>query len=178
MTTATDLFVVRAATGKDMATFATKPIKCGTRIICELPLLRIASNDPHLVWEQYEKLTPGGRKEYDQVRVPQTPKTNCFDRGPSTNISQLHRFRRCELDLELEARLRLPGGDIKKVQDHQVATMERFCANNFMIRGGQHAIFLHSSRLNHSCQPNVFQSFNPTLGMKTVHAMRDIQAGT
>lgn len=55
--------------------------------------------------------------------------------------------------------------------------MERFSANNFLIAGGHHAVFLLSSRLNHSCEPNVFQSFNPTLGMKTVYAMRDIEAG-
>ncbi|EME40453.1 hypothetical protein DOTSEDRAFT_177455 [Dothistroma septosporum NZE10] len=156
MTSATDLFIVRAAPGKGLGIFATNTIKRGTRIICEAPLLRIARNDPHLAWKAYQRLSPQARQEYDQ----------------------LHRFRRTELDLVREARTRLPGSDDPKVLADQVAVMERFSANNFMILGGnEHAVFKFSSRINHSCEPNVFQCFNPCLGMKTVHAMRDIQAG-
>ena len=38
-------------------------------------------------------------------------------------------------------------------------------------------IFLHASRLQHSCVPNVQQAYNATLGMSTVHVTRDIKEG-
>ena len=38
-----------------------------------------------------------------------------------------------------------------------------------------HGLFLLSSRINHSCCPNVQQVYNATLGMNTNHASRDIK---
>lgn len=38
-------------------------------------------------------------------------------------------------------------------------------------------VFPTYSRLNHSCTPNVQNSYNATIGRETVHAIRDIEKG-
>lgn len=38
-------------------------------------------------------------------------------------------------------------------------------------------VFQHFSRVNHSCIPNVYHSYNPTIQRLTVHATRGIKAG-
>ena len=48
-----------------------------------------------------------------------------------------------------------------------------------MGEGGEYGsgIFEHYSRINHACNPNVHNSYNPTLQKLTVHAVRQINKG-
>lgn len=43
--------------------------------------------------------------------------------------------------------------------------------------GDGFGVFALYSRINHSCTPNVYASYNHSLGRHTVHAIRDIKAG-
>ena len=55
--------------------------------------------------------------------------------------------------------------------------VSRFLANSFKMGSGKSGIFLKASRINHSCCPNAFFSWNQNLIRMTVHAIVDIPAG-
>lgn len=55
--------------------------------------------------------------------------------------------------------------------------VSRYVANCFEVGVRVSAIFLKASRVNHSCRPNAFFSWNENLHRLTVHAIEDIPAG-
>ena len=63
--------------------------------------------------------------------------------------------------------------------DHPVRTplASRYVANCFEVRDKVSAISLKASRVNHSCVPNAFFSWNENLHRMTIHAIVDIPAG-
>ncbi|CAD6578124.1 MAG: hypothetical protein ASARMPRED_008537 [Alectoria sarmentosa] len=63
--------------------------------------------------------------------------------------------------------------------DHPTWTplVSRFLANCFEMRPPGSGIFLKAARINHSCCPNAFFSWNSNLQRVTIHAMVDIPAG-
>ncbi|KAK0880130.1 hypothetical protein LTR87_006036 [Friedmanniomyces endolithicus] len=70
----------------------------------------------------------------------------------------------------------LDAEDVEELVQDQVRVMGIFACNNFQCGKGL-AVFATTSRLNHSCVPNVHHSYNPTIKKQTVYAVRDIQAG-
>lgn len=55
--------------------------------------------------------------------------------------------------------------------------MRRYLANCFDMDSGRSGIFLKASRVNHSCLPNAFFSWNLKLKRLTLHAVVDIPRG-
>lgn len=55
--------------------------------------------------------------------------------------------------------------------------MSRYIANCFDVEPGRSGIFLKASRVNHSCCPNDFPSWNLKLRRLTLHAVDDIPRG-
>lgn len=62
--------------------------------------------------------------------------------------------------------------------DHPTWTplVSRYLANCFEVGARVSAIFLKASRVNHSCGPNAFFSWNESLHRMTIHAIVDIPA--
>ena len=63
--------------------------------------------------------------------------------------------------------------------DHPTWTplVSRYLANCFEMKPPGSGIFLKAARVNHSCCPNAFFSWNSNLQCVTIHAMVDISAG-
>ncbi|CAF9933562.1 hypothetical protein IMSHALPRED_009393 [Imshaugia aleurites] len=58
-----------------------------------------------------------------------------------------------------------------------IPLVSRYLANCFELGSGASGIFLKASRINHSCRPNAFFSWNLLLHRMTIHAIVDIPAG-
>lgn len=159
--TASQLYELRETRDKGYALFATAFIPSGTRIICEAPLISIPENKIHLAWGPYCRLSNAHKAAYDK----------------------LHYFKPAHLNFEHVSRVHLldPNDDslddeeIEELVAEHVRVMGTFAANNFAATRGGLSVFETSSRLNHSCVPNVHHSYNPTLQKQTVHAVRDVQ---
>lgn len=160
--TASQLFELRAIEGKGLGLVAVAFIPQGTRVISESPLLRIDTNKVHLAWGPYCRLSNSQKAAYDA----------------------LHYFKPEDVNFEQASRVylidnndrNLDEDDIDDLIKEQGQVMGRFACNNFACGQGL-GVFETTSRLNHSCVPNMHHSYNPNLKQQTVHALRDIQPG-
>ncbi|KAI1490253.1 hypothetical protein F5X96DRAFT_637198 [Biscogniauxia mediterranea] len=155
--------------------FAVKDIPRGARIIAEPPILRIPTSsqdhqDLPAFCNALHKLPKAEWKDLDQLFCNQshiTPMTR-------DKIRQWYRHQGIT-DSDGEV---LKG---KKLQDVSKATTKRFAiflTNRVeMGVGGKYGggVFALYSRINHSCVPNAHNSYNPSIGRLTVHAIRDIR---
>jgi hypothetical protein len=146
---------------KGFGLFATTEIPRGTLIICEEPLLRISGPKTYLAFNTYCRLGNAEKATYDL----------------------LHSFKPAHLDLEQVSRLYLidhhdtsmDDEDVEEAVAEHIRVMSIFSANNIALPNNHFAVFAATSRLNHSCVPNVHHSFNPVLNKLTVHAVADIK---
>jgi len=160
--TTSKIYECREVEGKGLALFATSLIPIGTCIVSEEPLLHIGENVLNLAWGPYCRLSNLQKKTFDA----------------------LHFYKPEHLHLERASRLilidpndhSLDAEDVEELVQDQVRVMGIFACNNFQCGKGL-AVFATTSRLNHSCVPNVHHSYNPTIKKQTVYAVRDIQAG-
>ncbi|KAK5731473.1 hypothetical protein LTR17_011361 [Elasticomyces elasticus] len=160
--TATKLYEVREIAGKGLGLFATSPIPRGTCIISEKPLLRISENALHLAWGPYCRLSNADKKAFDALHFYSPPHLHLED------ASRMQLIDPTDLSMDTE--------DVDELVADQIRVMGTFACNNFQCGTGL-AVFATTSRLNHSCVPNVHHSFNPTIGQQTVYAVRDIAEG-
>lgn len=161
--TATQLFELRKTPHKGFGLFATAHIPLGTLIISEESLLRITGEALHSVWGAYCRLNSSQKAAFDSLHGHEAEKLDfkkaarVFLIDPNDN----------SLDQE----------DIEELVVDQVRVMKIFSVNNFRLPPNDLGIFVMSSRLNHSCVPNVHHSYNPTLKRNTVFTVKDIQPG-
>ncbi|KAK3626256.1 hypothetical protein LTR56_019927 [Elasticomyces elasticus] len=160
--TATKLYEVREIAGKGLGLFATSPIPRGTCIISEKPLLRISENALHLAWGPYCRLSNADKKAFDALHFYSPPHLHLED------ASRMQLIDPTDSSMDTE--------DVDELVADQIRVMGTFACNNFQCGTGL-AVFATTSRLNHSCVPNVHHSFNPTIGQQTVYAVRDIAEG-
>ncbi|PPJ57129.1 hypothetical protein CBER1_10469 [Cercospora berteroae] len=154
------LFELRASEGKGLGVFACRHIPRGTRIICEKPLLEIAQGNLDLAYHEYLRLSPTKKAAFDALHSFLPPH---LDAEHAARVCALHRQIR-EADLE------------QHLSEH-VRVISIFACNTFILANGNLGAFEVSSRLNHSCVPNVHHTNNPVLGKQTVQAVRDIKPG-
>ena len=57
------------------------------------------------------------------------------------------------------------------------ALRQKYIVNHFSLNVPQIAICLHGSRINHSCLPNAYSSWNDKKDRVMIHAITDIQEG-
>ena len=160
LTTPTEpLFEIVIAHGKGLGLFATRDISRGTRIIEEAPLLTVPPqkgetvDSTHLV----AALQALSHEQYDKV-------------------FELHRGHKAALPKDLPSQQ--PGRALSREDILNAAAI--FETNNVaMGNAGEYGsgIFEHYCRINHACNPNVHNSYNPTLQQMTVHAVRQIHKG-
>ncbi|KAK4618381.1 SET domain-containing protein 5 [Fulvia fulva] len=151
---------------KGYGLFATRDIKAGTRVICEKALIATPTVDTiDTIVTQLEAISPEQRELYTELsyhkRAVNTKQRSVLRKHLATQ----HQYTGKALDAALE----------------DYVKMAAIYFTNAVQMGGKAqwgaGLFLTYSRVNHSCRPNLANTYNATLGMLTVHATRDIKAG-
>ncbi|KAL5119642.1 hypothetical protein ACEQ8H_002488 [Pleosporales sp. CAS-2024a] len=157
-------YEIRQVPGKGCGCFATAPIKRGTRILADSPLVivPIAKYLASDIGSVFEKLTADEQAQYLSLHSGhgQDPKT-----WPSRIHESVTPRERQRIQEQHEARV---GTEPTLISIFQVNCME--------LDGGA-AVFPHAARFNHACNPNATFSWNPAIGQETIHAMQDIDQG-
>lgn len=158
--TATQIFELRKTDNKGFGLFATADIPLGTLIVCEEPLLRITGEAVHSVWGAYCRLNNAQKLEFDKLHGHQAENLN-FEQAA-----------RALVDPNDDS---MDEDDIEEMVADQIRVMKIFSVNNFRLPPYDLGVFAKSSRLNHSCVPNVHHSYNPVLKRNTIFAVKDIK---
>ncbi|KAL5370967.1 hypothetical protein DPSP01_014567 [Paraphaeosphaeria sporulosa] len=146
------LTALQPVAGRGLGVVAEADIQRGTRILAESPLLSTRHStlcEPQAVIEQFEGL----------------------DRSSQALYLELYSYEESPFKLAYEQLMAKRWHELLPV--HQKAYLI-WTANAF---GDSNAVYLHASRFNHSCIPNVEVHWNPALEKQTCHAIRDIKAG-
>ncbi|KAF2428905.1 SET domain-containing protein [Tothia fuscella] len=163
-TQASSLYEIRPTESKGLGVFALRDILSGTRITAEKPLLialrEPGTIDPITVYEAFEELAPSQQQEY--LRLYPAQKQTDFA------------LQCMDDDLPVE------------IRNHVAKISSIFESNAFRLgsEGKQNidevheaGIFPTAARFNHSCVPNIAQTWNRLIGMMTIHSVRLIKAG-
>ncbi|KAF2746377.1 SET domain-containing protein, partial [Sporormia fimetaria CBS 119925] len=157
-------YEVRLASGKGYGCFAIKPIKRGTRIIAESPLIfcPVAFYYENDIKEPFSKLSPEQQALYFTLH-------SAHNQDPSKYPKHIHpsvdESERCRIEEQRKARMA-----------KEASVVSIFQTNCMQMEGGA-AVFPYCARFNHSCNANATFSWNPAIWKQTVHAMRDIEEG-
>ncbi|WPH02476.1 Hypothetical protein R9X50_00534000 [Acrodontium crateriforme] len=151
--------------GKGLGLFATQHITKGTRIIEEQPLVMLPPNEAHsrFLWEQFSKMSEAQLKEYCSLSFCENIVTSEQKRMIYIRLSRTHRGRELECAMAEEIKMQ----SIFHTNCVAMGTNSQFGIG----------VFPFYSRINHSCTPNVHNSYNPTLQREVVHATADISTG-
>jgi len=153
-------YEVKPAPGKGSGMFATKRIPRGTRIIEEEALMVVSEMSFGAVIPSFAALEPAKRAVFMEL-------AGAKDKEEVADLA----------DCIAEAMDMDPGTRISMSYEDQAAVQMIFGANSFGIDAETSAIFPLASRMNHSCIPNVYHTWNGNLDRLTVHALRDITPG-
>lgn len=161
---APNLYDICESPGKGLGSFATRDIPRGTRILSERPLLSIDKRH-YLVSdleEAFAKLSQSDQKKFVGLHSNhgQDPKLYPSETHPSIPAREKGRIQG-----QHEARI---GKEKSLLSIFQT---------NCMGRGEGAGIFYEAARFNHSCMPNAHFAWNANVGMETIHATKDIEAG-
>lgn len=181
-----DLVAVRPTENAGMGVFALRDIPRGTRISAEAPLVAIPPGpDKESAIRFCEALA--GISPRDLARVDRhhcDPKTL---QAVATTAIGVEILRWCEAHFGAltgsnnASSSSSPRPTDRGLQDLAAKTCRRyaiFLTNNLDTGAAQGRGFFHLfSRMNHSCAPNVFDHYNPSLRRLTSHALRDVRAG-
>lgn len=166
--TITPFYKVTPILNKGLGVIATQKIATGTRITSEAPLLKSLREpdgiDPFPVYEAFESLTPSAQDDYSQLSASQNQIDNALDcidddddlpKGLREWIAKIAAIFECNnFEIGAHSEVQEDGG--------------------LMMMAG---VFPLAARVNHSCRPNVAQTWNEMLGELTIHAIRDIEIG-
>ncbi|OCL05220.1 SET domain-containing protein, partial [Glonium stellatum] len=160
--TNTPLFAIKPTPHADLGLIATAPIPRGTRILTEPALLslRPSATSPHAIHAAFLALPPTA-----QATILALDAVEDADSWPlRARIAELAKRREEQDSAALEREF--------------VAALERFKVVNAGADGEPYVgVFPTASRLNHSCLPNTYITFNRGLGQLAVHATCDILPG-
>lgn len=158
---AKNTFEVRNAPGKGLGMFAKKRIPRGTRIIEEEALMVVPEMSFSAILPVFVGLGPKARAKFMELAGAEDEK----------EVGRVARF------LEEEERRLGLSQRIDMGYTDQARTRMIFRSNSFNIDRQTSAIFPTASRMNHSCLPNVYNTWNENIRRLTVHALRDIDTG-
>lgn len=155
--------------GKGVGALAQHRIPVGTRILSESALLvHDASQTPGHVYESFKSLGPEEQEKLlqlasysDEVLAAQNSRKMLEFYGDSLSLEEGEECMRVSAIVDTNAFF--------------VSGMDK--GPRTSAPGVSQAIFLHVSRLNHSCVPNVHWAYNVETAQMTCHANREIQAG-
>jgi hypothetical protein len=158
------LYEIRPTQFKGYGVFALRDIAPGTRLTSEKPILTALREpgviDPVTIFEAFEILTPLQQSEFLKLYPAQK---------------------------QTEYALQCMDDDLPKdLKDHVAKVTSIFESNAFRMgsEGRQNdqdvslgGIFPIAARFNHSCTPNVAQTWNAAMHSLTMHTIRKIDAG-
>ncbi|KAI1496376.1 hypothetical protein F5X99DRAFT_424715 [Biscogniauxia marginata] len=169
---------IRSAGSMGNGLFATKDIPRGTRIIAERPILKIAQSsskgdvgDLPAFCTALQQLPKVEWKHLDQLYC------NTSHITPTTRAKTRQWYR--------DQGISDSNGEVlkgKKLQDIAKAATKRFAiflTNRVQMGSGGaygNGVFSLYSRINHSCVPNVHNTYNPNIECLTIHSIRNISA--
>lgn len=169
------MFALRQTPSMGQGLFATRAIPRGTRIIAEPALLCVPSaaanaTESHLVdsfCSAVRALSPELLAQLDALSL-----------NPATVTATLARLIRAWQNYGIHLAPPTPAlEDVAKLEFRRLA---KFVTNRVQMGvDGKHGtgVFATYSRLNHSCVPNVHNSYHPIRKQMLVHAVRDIAQG-
>lgn len=171
------MFAMRPAPAMGNGLFATCPIKKGTRIIAEAPILSLP---PELGNAPEEVLVSNFCKAVYDLPPDQLAKIDGLFHEPRALAGRVtpplakavrawhhHHQGRVATNVEDAAKLALKRLAIFSINCVAMGAGQKYGSGLFELY----------SRINHSCVPNVFNSYNATIKLLTVHAVRDIEVG-
>ncbi|KAF3048456.1 hypothetical protein E8E11_006839 [Didymella keratinophila] len=149
---------------KGYGCFALKPIPRGTRILTDTPLLIVPMADYMKadIEAAFSKLSDVAKLQYFTLH-------SGHGQNPADWPSQIHP------SVPARERQRISEQHAARVGNE--ATLISIFQTNCMEMNAGAAVFLHTSRFNHSCVPNACFTWNAAIGKETIHTMRDIQQG-
>ncbi|KAK5165096.1 uncharacterized protein LTR77_009193 [Saxophila tyrrhenica] len=154
------VFEAREVAYGNLGVFAATRIPRGTLILVEEPLLATTSLVAQSVWVPYCQLDDSAKAAYDSL----------FACAPE-HLDLEYISRTCLVEQHLLA----DELGVRSIVAKHVRVMSIFMNNNIQTPFGQFCIYVIASRFNHSCVPNVYQSWNSTTKQLQVHAVRDIE---
>jgi len=159
------LFELRSIHGKGLGLFAKTSIARGTRIIEEAPLIVTPQNG-------------GAPTKFNQF-VEAWGCTTLDQRKAFLNLYRGRTIESTSEGLEKLARDDVNSSANQHVTDENLTAFHIFQTNSVGMGDDGNSplgvgVFASYSRVNHSCTPNVHNSYNPTLNKLTVHATRQI----
>ncbi|KAK6540512.1 hypothetical protein TWF694_009303 [Orbilia ellipsospora] len=161
-----DLYEERQTLESGIGVFATVVIPSGTRIFCEESVVMLPDAAGQLELYQAVKALSGGKSQMYWNLAGSTK--------PSKDVGWIDTLRSsCEEDATENFNT--------LVEEHEQA-WSIYETNRFICRSldgpkTSLGVFPASARINHSCSPNVFHRYSPTIDRLTVHALREIQPG-
>lgn len=163
-TTDNEYYNICAIPGKGYGCIALRPIPRGTRILTDTPLLVIpkANYMKADIEAAFSSLHPWQEEAYFTLHS-----------GHGQSLSKWPR----------QIHASVPARDRQRIEEQHAArtgseaTLISIFQTNCMEMGTGAAVFLHTSRFNHSCNPNACFSWNASIGKETIHSMRDIKEG-
>jgi hypothetical protein len=143
------LWEIKPSLGKGEGVFATRLIEAGTRVIMEDPLFAIRLPEFH----------PG--KGFSAVEVTELIAAAVAELSEESQAA----FRSCHEH-------RSPDEDNSELRDFFI-----FRSNAYSLPDGRSAIFPLIAKINHACNPNIANIWDPSSGKRIIWAAKDIQPG-
>ncbi|ORY08989.1 hypothetical protein BCR34DRAFT_625973 [Clohesyomyces aquaticus] len=159
-----EYYEIRAVNSKGYGCFALKPIKIGTRILADSPLLIVREAEYLLVdiQAEFDKLSATDQALYYTLHSAHNQDPNNWPKGIHPTVLGRERQR---IQEQHNART---GKDANLISIFQTNCMEK---------DGGAAVFPNAARFNHSCNPNACFAWNSAIQKETIHAIQDIAEG-
>ena len=187
----TNLYRIKPVSGKGITVFARGAISKGARIFAEAPIIKTERKDisPFEICSAYYELDKRLKPEYYTL----TDHGDLLDEGlPAMMFSVATKEMWDDVRTGKETRREMcawymtkcpewKGAAPEKVEE-EVTVVSIFLHNRFPIRNYEDTedgwgVFTIAGRINRSCIPNCYVSWNTQVDMLCAHALRDIQAG-
>ena len=166
------VYTQHASPGKGIGLFANKNLSAGARILEEAPAVR-APKGAHPI-EIYRQVKHLGQQSVMKLQQYATLTSSSSEPKLEGWFQLIADYLNSHPDI---AFMEFPDIQRRKpVQRYAI-----FVNNCFEIEGEddsvEQAVFLKAARLNHSCLPNCYASWNREYKLLRVYAVRDIQKG-
>jgi hypothetical protein len=155
-------YEIRNVPGKGYGCFAIAPIKRGTRILSDSPLLIVSIADyfKEHIQGAFEKLSPDEQALYFTLHSAHGQDPDMWPKHIHESVAAPDRCRILEQHNARVAK--------------EPSLISIFQTNCMEVEGGA-AVFPHAARFNHYCNPNACFTWNPAIKKETIHVMRDVE---
>lgn len=157
-------FEIKQTGPKGLGAYATSPIKPGTLLLAEPPLLRV-NTDYYFksdIETLFAALPPSKQEVYLSLSSAHGQPGDRYPSKIHPAVSEEERERITEQHAALTGK--------------EKSVLSVFMTNA-MDAGGGAAVFARASRFNHCCVPNACFAWNEKLGVETIYAIKEIERG-